>query len=54
MPRRVMSDGYERPTTLAAIALDYVLSDEPPCPLAALPCHFDYLTGRFPAFAEGR
>jgi hypothetical protein len=48
-----MSDGYERPTTLAAAPLASETWDVASYPLAALPCLVAHLTGRFPTFAEG-
>ncbi len=48
-----MSDGYERPTSLAAAPLDVVSFEDPSCPLTVLPCVVGHLTGRFPTIDEG-
>ncbi len=52
MRRRTMSDGYERPTTLAAAPLDLGSWAGTDYPLAALPCCLVDFTGRFPTLDE--
>ena len=47
-----MSDGYERPMSLAAAPLDLVSFDDASFPLAALPCLIGHFTGRFPTLDE--
>lgn len=47
-----MSDGFDRPMSLAAAPLGASAFGEDSCPLAVLPCLVMHLTGRFPTFAE--
>ena len=44
-----MSDGFERPTSLAAAPIGLVGFEEIDCPLTVLPCVVGTLTGRFPS-----
>jgi hypothetical protein len=48
-----MSDGFERPTTLAAAPLELLDSEAMALPLAVLPCAVLNRAGRFPSLPEG-
>jgi len=48
-----MSDGYERPISLAAAPLEFVAFEDSALPLTVAPCAVASLLRRFPSYPEG-